>query len=167
MVTGDAVSTPKASGLERPGANNLARLGRCSEHPGDERLPPSWRDGLAHDLSRHRPRCLGLDACKPAGGLILSGRRLPSRSSSRGFRCGLPVPAGDEAGDVAIASNWIIHGSHENAAMTKNRASMELRFIGTCPDIAVTRRLGPLPNGCMVPGQQIREQVAWPDPDGP
>lgn len=40
-------------------------------------------------------------------------------------------------GDVAIASNWIIHGSHENAAMTKNRASMELRFIGTCPDIAV------------------------------
>ena len=31
-------------------------------------------------------------------------------------------------GDVAIASNWIIHGSHENAAMTKNRASMELRI---------------------------------------
>jgi hypothetical protein len=40
-------------------------------------------------------------------------------------------------GDVVVASNWIIHGSYRTSAMAKGRSSMELRFIGTCPDIAV------------------------------
>jgi hypothetical protein len=40
-------------------------------------------------------------------------------------------------GDVIIASNWIIHGSYQTPAMSKGRASMEVRFIGACPDIAV------------------------------
>jgi ectoine hydroxylase-related dioxygenase (phytanoyl-CoA dioxygenase family) len=40
-------------------------------------------------------------------------------------------------GDVIIASNWLIHGSYRTPAMTKGRSSMEVRFIGRCPDIAV------------------------------
>ncbi len=40
-------------------------------------------------------------------------------------------------GDVVIASNWIIHGSYRTPDMTKGRGSIELRFVGTCPDIAV------------------------------
>lgn len=40
-------------------------------------------------------------------------------------------------GDVIVSSNWVVHGSHQTAEMAKGRASMELRFIGTCPDIAV------------------------------
>ena len=40
-------------------------------------------------------------------------------------------------GDVIIASNWIIHGSHRTADMTRGRSSIEIRYVGTCPDIAV------------------------------
>jgi ectoine hydroxylase-related dioxygenase (phytanoyl-CoA dioxygenase family) len=40
-------------------------------------------------------------------------------------------------GDVIIASNWIIHGSYQNPTMANGRTNMEVRFIGTCPDIAV------------------------------
>jgi hypothetical protein len=40
-------------------------------------------------------------------------------------------------GDVIIASNWLVHGSYRTPVMTKGRSSMEVRFIGTCPDIAV------------------------------
>jgi hypothetical protein len=40
-------------------------------------------------------------------------------------------------GDVVIASNWIIHGSYQTSTMEKGRSNMEVRFIGTCPDIAV------------------------------
>jgi hypothetical protein len=40
-------------------------------------------------------------------------------------------------GDVIVASNWLIHGSYQTPAMSRGRSSMELRFIGRCPDIAV------------------------------
>jgi Phytanoyl-CoA dioxygenase (PhyH) len=40
-------------------------------------------------------------------------------------------------GDVILSSNWVVHGSYRTAEMSKGRASIELRFIGTCPDIAV------------------------------
>jgi hypothetical protein len=40
------------------------------------------------------------------------------------------------AGDLIIASNWLIHGSYRTPAMTKGRTSIELRFLGTDLDIA-------------------------------
>jgi len=46
------------------------------------------------------------------------------------FLC--PVMA---VGDVVIASNWIIHGSHHTATMTQGRKSVEVRFIGTRMDV--------------------------------
>jgi hypothetical protein len=33
-------------------------------------------------------------------------------------------------GDVAILSNWIIHGSYRTPAMTRGRTNIELRYIG-------------------------------------
>jgi hypothetical protein len=38
-------------------------------------------------------------------------------------------------GDIIIASNWIIHGSHRTPSMTKGRANIEVRFIGSSMDI--------------------------------
>jgi ectoine hydroxylase-related dioxygenase (phytanoyl-CoA dioxygenase family) len=46
------------------------------------------------------------------------------------------LPATLKAGDLVIASNWLIHGSYRTPAMTKGRTSIELRFIGTDLDIA-------------------------------
>ena len=43
-------------------------------------------------------------------------------------------------GDVVVASNWVVHGSYRMPGMAKGRASMELRFIGAFPDIAVNDR---------------------------
>jgi hypothetical protein len=40
-------------------------------------------------------------------------------------------------GDVIIASNWIVHGSYRTPNMRSGRSSMEVRFIGQAPDIAV------------------------------
>lgn len=42
-------------------------------------------------------------------------------------------------GDVIVASNWIVHGSYQTTEMARGRSSIEIRFIGTCPDIAVKR----------------------------
>ena len=41
-----------------------------------------------------------------------------------------------QAGDLIVASNWLIHGSYRTPAMTTGRISLELRFIGTALDIA-------------------------------
>ena len=41
-----------------------------------------------------------------------------------------------QAGDLIVASNWLIHGSYRTPAMSKGRISIELRFIGTALDIA-------------------------------
>jgi hypothetical protein len=46
------------------------------------------------------------------------------------------------AGDLVVASNWLIHGSYRTPEMTKGRASIELRFIGT--DLDVGPHLSPL-----------------------
>jgi hypothetical protein len=38
-------------------------------------------------------------------------------------------------GDIVVASNWIIHGSHRTEQMTKGRTSVEIRFIGDQMDV--------------------------------
>jgi hypothetical protein len=55
----------------------------------------------------------------------------------RDFGAGSLFRPAMQPGDVIIASNWIVHGSYETAAMSKGRSSIELRFIGNTPDIAV------------------------------
>lgn len=40
------------------------------------------------------------------------------------------------AGDLIVASNWLIHGSYRTPEMAQGRTSVELRFIGTDLDIA-------------------------------
>ena len=39
------------------------------------------------------------------------------------------------AGDVIIASNWILHGTYRTPAMREGRTSLEIRFIGTDLDV--------------------------------
>jgi hypothetical protein len=39
-------------------------------------------------------------------------------------------------GDVVIASNWIVHGTYRTPAMHNGRTNIELRFVGSCRDIA-------------------------------
>jgi hypothetical protein len=47
-----------------------------------------------------------------------------------------------KAGDLVVASNWLIHGSYSTPDMTRGRTSIELRFIGT--DLDVAPHLSPL-----------------------
>ena len=48
-----------------------------------------------------------------------------------------------KAGDLIVASNWLIHGSYRTPDMAKGRTSIELRFTGT--DLDIAPNLAPLP----------------------
>ena len=58
-----------------------------------------------------------------------------------------------KAGDLIVASNWLIHGSYRTPDMHKGRTSIELRFIGT--DLDIAPHLAPLTKrfACAVTGR--------------
>ncbi len=107
-------------GMEAPGLQLLPIDYRATRrYAGFSRAPVyPYRDGVEN--SRYFP------------GDVLTVDRI-----RRDFGADALLRPAMKPGDVIVSSNWIVHGSHQTADMAKGRASMELRFIGTCPDIAV------------------------------
>jgi len=105
------------------------------ESPGLQLLPINYRDTRRYAGFSRQPAYEYRDDTDNSRHFPAEALTLARLRRDFGEDC-LFHPALDP-GDVIVSSNWIVHGSYRTPEMAKGRSSMELRFIGTCPDIAV------------------------------
>lgn len=105
------------------------------EAPGLQLLPVDYRETRRYSRFSRQP----IYSSKPTA---MNGCHFPEpnfkvKDLEADFGTGCLFRPHMKPGDVVVASNWIVHGSYRTDAMANGRTSMELRYIGTCPDIAV------------------------------